>query len=133
MSTRSRIAVMHGDVCKSVYCHYDGYPEYTGRLLLDNYGSNEANDLVSRGDVSQVKPTVGEMKFYDQVSDERNWHAAGTFDDFLDQVDGCCAEWYYVMRDGKWYVGNLYEQDARHYRQLVPLRESLAALAAVPA
>lgn len=133
MSTRSRIAVMHGDVCKSVYCHSDGYLSYTGRLLLDNYGTAEANDLVSRGNAVQVKPTVGEMTFYAQVSDEHNWHPADTFDVFLDQVDGCCAEWYYVMRNGEWYVGNLYEQDARHYRQLVPLRESLAALAAVPA
>ena len=38
MGTRSRVAVMHGDVCKSVYCHYDGYLEYTGKLLLENKG-----------------------------------------------------------------------------------------------
>jgi hypothetical protein len=25
MGTRSRIGVMHGDKCKSVYCHWDGY------------------------------------------------------------------------------------------------------------
>jgi len=25
MGTRSRVGIMHGTVCKSVYCHYDGY------------------------------------------------------------------------------------------------------------
>ena len=35
MGTRSRVGVMHGNVCKSVYCHYDGYLEYTGKLLLE--------------------------------------------------------------------------------------------------
>ncbi len=34
MGTRSRVGIMHGTVCKSVYCHYDGYLDYTGRILL---------------------------------------------------------------------------------------------------
>ncbi len=28
MGTRSFIGVMHGDVCKVVYCHWDGYLEH---------------------------------------------------------------------------------------------------------
>jgi len=41
MGTRSRVAVMHGNVCKSVYCHYDGYLDYTGRILLDHYDTQQ--------------------------------------------------------------------------------------------
>ena len=34
MGTRSRVGVMHGNICKSVYCHYDGYLSYTGEILV---------------------------------------------------------------------------------------------------
>jgi len=33
MGTRSRIAVMHGSVAKSVYCHWDGYLEHNGSTM----------------------------------------------------------------------------------------------------
>ena len=47
-----------------------------------------------------------------------------TFDEFLDQVDNCGGEWYYVMRDGVWYVGNTYSD--KYTKKLVPLAEALA-------
>ena len=129
MGTRSRVGVMHGDVVKSVYCHYDGYLEYTGRILQEHYGSAEANDLVSRGDNSGVQKTVAEMNFYSQRGEtDVDWRVANTFEEFLEQVDRCCGEWYYIMRDGVWYVGNLYDRDSRHYRKLVPLSDSLAEI-----
>ncbi len=70
MGTRSRVGVMHGDVCKSVYCHYDGYLEYTGKLLLDNYNSALANQLVARGDNSGVQNSLEGMNFYSDRGEE---------------------------------------------------------------
>jgi hypothetical protein len=32
------------------------------------------------------------------------------------------------MRDGVWYVGNIYSSDERFYKKLVPLAEALASL-----
>jgi len=129
MGTRSRVAVMHGEVCKSVYCHYDGYLEYTGEILQKHFNSAEANRLVAMGDNSGVKETVEEMNFYkDRGEDGVDFSVAHSFEEFLEQVDGCWGEWYYVMQDGTWYVGNLYERDSRHYRKLVPLSESMALL-----
>lgn len=130
MGTRSRVAVMHGDVCKSVYCHYDGYLEYTGEILQKHYNSAEANALIARGDNSGVQETVDAMSFYaDRGEEDVSWEVDHTFEEFLDRVDRCCGEWYYVMQDGVWYVGNLYSRDERHYRKLVPLAESLELLA----
>jgi hypothetical protein len=40
MGTRSRIGVMHGDNVKSVYCHWDGYLEHNGEILLKHYDSS---------------------------------------------------------------------------------------------
>ena len=129
MGTRSRVAVMHGDVCKSVYCHYDGYLDYTGRILFEHYDSARANDLVSRGDNSGVKETVAEMNFYaDRGETDVEWQVAHTFEEFLEQVDRCCGEYYYVMQDGVWYAGCLYETAGLVKNGLVPLAQALEAL-----
>jgi hypothetical protein len=153
MGTRSRIAVMHGSVCKSVYCHWDGYLEYNGSLLQKHYDSTKANQLVALGDLSSLKPEIGiqhafgyhgteisaedyekqfgEMcTFYGRDRGEKgvDYKVAHTFAEFFEQVDNCGGEWYYVMQDGVWYVGNVYERDAQFYKKLVPLTEALAKL-----
>ena len=130
MGTRSRVAVMHGDVCKSVYCHYDGYLSYTGKILFEHYDSTKANALVARGDNSGVKETLGEMNFYaDREQEQAEWQVAHSFEEFLDQVEGCCGEYYYVMRDGVWYAGCVYDTNGLIKGGLVPLSEALEALA----
>ena len=132
MGTRSRVAVMHGDVCKSVYCHYDGYLDYTGRILLAHYDSTAANLLVARGDNSGVKETIEEMNFYsDRGEEDVSWQVAHTFEEFLEQVESCFGEYYYVMRDGVWYAGCVYETEGLMKNGLVPLAQALETLAVV--
>ena len=143
MGTRSRVGVMHGNVCKSVYCHYDGYLDYTGRILLEHYDSTKANMLVARGDNSGVKETLEEMNFYEPTEptgedveefvNSTPWSVAHTFEEFLDQVEGCCGEYYYVMRDGEWYAGAVYATQGLIKGGLVPLREAIASLEAAEA
>jgi len=129
MGTRSRVAVMHGDVCKSVYCHYDGYLDHTGRVLQECYDSTLANQLVARGDNSGVQPTIEEMNFYeDRGEDDVDFIVAHTFDEFLEQVENCGGEYYYVMRDGVWYAGCVYETEGLIKGGLVPLAQALEAL-----
>jgi len=128
MGTRSRVGVMHGDVCKSVYCHYDGYLEYTGKLLLQNYNSAAANELVARGDNSGVQVTVNAMNFYSERGEtDVSWQVAQTFEEFLEQVYNCGGEYYYIMRDGEWYAGSVYEVKGLKVNGLTPLAEALAA------
>ncbi len=128
MGTRSRVGVMHGTTCKSVYCHYDGYLEYTGKLLLDHYNSATANQLVARGDNSGVQKSLEDMNFYrDRGEDNVSWQVAHTFEEFLEQVDNCGGEYYYIMRDGEWYAGCIYEAKGLVMNGLVPLAEALAA------
>ena len=138
MGTRSRVAVMHGTTCKSVYCHYDGYLDYTGRILQAHYDSTAANALIARGDNSGVKETLEEMNFYEDrdAQDEdvseflasTPWAVAHTFEEFLDQVQGCGGEYYYVMRDGVWYAGCVYETQGLVKNGLVALKDALEAL-----
>ena len=128
MGTRSRVAVMHGNVCKSVYCHYDGYLSYTGEILNRHYDSTLANALVSRGDNSGVKETLEEMNFYmDRGETDVSWQVSHTFEEFLEQVEGCGGEYYYVMKDGVWYAGAVYDTPGLIKGGLVPLVDALAA------
>ena len=127
MGTRSRVAVMHGDVCKSVYCHYDGYLEYTGQILLKHYDSTKANLLVSLGDNSGVKETVEEMNFYkDRGEEDVSWQVAHTFEEFMEQVNNCGGEYYYIMRDGVWYAGCMYATEGLTEGALTRLDEAVA-------
>ena len=139
MGTHSRIGVMHGDVVKSVYCHYDGYLEHNGRILQEHYDSARANHLVALGDLSSLCPEIepgndshsfdnpkaGVCVFYgrDRDEDSVDFKVAHTFAAFLDQVEACGAEYYYIMRDGVWYCGSP-DKGSR----LVPLTDALSEI-----
>jgi hypothetical protein len=129
MGTRSRVGVMHGTVCKSVYCHYDGYLSYTGDILNKYYDSTLANALIARGDNSGVKETLEDMNFYaDRDEDNVSWQVAHTFEEFLEQVDNCGGEYYYVMRDGVWYAGAVYDTEGLTKNGLVALKDAITAI-----
>ena len=134
MGTRSRIGVMHGDKVKSVYCHWDGYLEFNGRILQEHYDSAKANHLVALGDLSSLRQDIGEKHefspfnqqelsleeferkfgnmctFYGRDRGEKGteWQVATTFDQFLEQCYNSGAEYYYIMKDGVWYCGDTY-------------------------
>ena len=154
MGTRSRIGVMHGDNVKSVYCHWDGYLQHNGAILQEHYDSVKANQLVALGDLSSLRPNIGEKHafsqfelraeevagfklltenmctFYgrDRGETGTEWKTHTNFVDFFAEVEGSWCEWYYIMRDGVWYVGNIYEKDEQFYKKLVPLTEALATV-----
>ena len=142
MGTRSRIGVMHGDVLKSVYCHWDGYLEHNGRILLEHYDSAKANHLVALGDVSSLDINVeipegvehsfdnsakGITTFYgrDRGEEGVDFAVDHSFEAFFERAEGCGAEFYYIMKDGVWYCGDTYESSPM-FKKLVPLAEALA-------
>ena len=54
MGTRSRIGIqLQDDSILSAYHHWDGYPEWLGRILTTHYNSREqAAELIDGGDMS---------------------------------------------------------------------------------
>lgn len=153
MGTRSRIAVMHGPIAKSVYCHWDGYLEHNGAILQEHYDSAKANNLVALGDISSLKPEIGvehAFSHYDTQMDQKeydalygnmttfygrdrkekntDWKVAHTFEEFLEQCDNCGAEYYYVMKDGVWYCGTTYDVSHPLAKGLTVLTEALASV-----
>ena len=152
MGTRSRIGVMHGDKVKSVYCHWDGYLEHNGQILQEHYDSARANNLVSLGDLSALRPEIGDQHAFSQFEVDdmdredfirttenmctfygrdrgesgTEFKVAHTFAEFLEQCNNCGAEYYYIMRDGVWYAGTTYDSDAKMGAKLVLLARALA-------
>ncbi len=60
MSTRSLIGMLKEDgTCQTIYCHWDGYPEYNGKMLLENYMEAEKIEaLLTLGDISLLNEDV---------------------------------------------------------------------------
>jgi hypothetical protein len=143
---------MHGDLVKSVYCHWDGYLAHNGKILNEYYTSAQANELVALGDLSSLRSSIGvehafshydtEMNqeeyfklygemttFYGRDRGEENteFKVAHTFAEFLEQCDNCAAEYYYIMKDGVWYVGTTYDNMHPWSKNLTVLTEAIAS------
>jgi len=104
MGTRSMVGVMVGDKCRAVYVHWDGYLDGVG-AWLQAYTTQEAVEkLIAPGDRSSL-----DGPYYSERG-ETGVEPADyeTFDEFLDAVNGCGGEYYYVFKDGVWYCGDCY-------------------------
>ena len=135
MATRSTIAVKHGSVIKAVYCHWDGYLDHNGKILLEHYDSVKANNLVALGDISSLREEIGEKhpfsKFdlaegehYDEAKYDNwttfygrdrgeegvEWQTFQNEREWVEAMDRTGCEYYYVMDNGVWYVSE-YGQD----------------------
>ena len=122
MSTRSAIGIMHGDNIKAIYCHSDGYLSYVGRVLLKHYDqSSKVNHLIAMGDLIMLGKEIGEKidfddcmsytedrvatqcRFYKRDRNEKNVDFS-VFHNDQELFDGVDAEYFYIMKDGVWFV-----------------------------
>lgn len=60
MATRSHIGIVNSNNTVSyVYCHWDGYPENNGKLLLKHYNNEETiNKLLDHGNISSLNENI---------------------------------------------------------------------------
>ena len=89
MSTRSRIGMLMPDgKVKSIYCHWDGYPEGVGRKLQKYYTTPEkVEELLSLGDIS----SLGDH--YDEKISKADWKkfdlSPAEIEDFMEKEKNC--------------------------------------------
>ena len=119
MSTRSRIAIKRKDGSyDSIYCHSDGYPEYTGKMLNDYYNNSDmAEDLIKLGDLSYIdeklnptgahsfnNPEPGVTVAYGRDRGETGVDAVHSKNDaeFADLCNDSWAEYVYIWDGEKW-------------------------------
>ncbi len=133
MATRSMIGMLNEDnTVTAIYCHWDGYPENNGLLLIKYWREQYlVEQLMDLGNISSLGKEIGEEQDFDQPTD-RNWCLAygrdrkqadseptqyDNRDDFVNNAGAdVCADYIYLWEDGVWhcwdYNGihvNLYE------------------------
>lgn len=88
MSTRSRIGIIREKpeggtpIVESIYCHFDGYPEGVGQMLLDNWTDEaKVNELIGLGDISSLGSVIGEKHDFD------SHHPSLLFDDSVSEEE----------------------------------------------
>ena len=117
MATRSNIAIVNQDKSiSSIYCHWDGYPEYVGKMLLNHYNNvGIINELLDLGNLSQLcgklystdihtfdKPEEGVCVAYGRERGEKNQEAI-VFEDlgeFEDSASNSWADYQYLFDNG---------------------------------
>jgi hypothetical protein len=100
MATRSRIGILLSDESVlSVYHHWDGYPEWLGRILRTHYNTKEkAAELIDGGDMSTCWNDSNEPEYYSQRGDNCPPRLDENKYDYL--ADG--EEYAYLFANGEW-------------------------------
>jgi hypothetical protein len=105
MATRSFIGKMNkDDTITGIYCHWDGYPEYVGARLIDNYIiENQVDSLISLGDLSTLGKTLENCDSFGSRG-EKNAQAKiyKDFDHFYEAGRSSWCEYFYVFNHDFW-------------------------------
>ena len=140
MATRSTIALEFADgTVGQVYCHWDGYLDYNGKLLAEHYMDPfKVRALVDLGSISSLAPSIdkpaghsfdspvdGHTVFYGRDRGESGCNAR-KFKNLQDYFRNCQDEEYdYILTrntgwlvrcyatDGDWVaLGEMFEREA---------------------
>lgn len=106
MSTRSLIAVKKEDKSyDAIYCHFDGYPEGVGAMLLEDYNTRElVEKLISNGDMSSLGETVEKCVFYHRDrGEDLNIGKYKTKKELNRAYRDSLCEYLYIFKEGVWY------------------------------
>ena len=117
MSTCCRIARKNSSgTYESIYCHWDGYPNYMLSMLRDNYGLDaKVAELIDYGDASSIGPRLmptedhsfknpqpGVCVFYHRDRNEPWEDVAPIRDDYKESVIRSSVDFVYIFEDGEW-------------------------------
>ena len=120
MSTRSTIAIENTDgAVSAIYCHFDGYLDGNGTILINNYQNLEKiKELISLGDISSLDENIGskhdfnarpkdECNFYHRDREE-NWDDVKPkeFSSRAEYMHNFQEEYNYLFFNGEWLVSS---------------------------
>ena len=119
MATRSRIGIQLKDnSVLSVYHHWDGYPQWLGRILTTHYNTKEkVSELIDGGDMSTCwtdkvwgKDRTDGQKYGPETYADRGEDcppSVMTMSEYLDKKNN--EEYAYIFRDGEWVCYDMNE------------------------
>ena len=106
MATRAIVGIVLEDgKAKSIYHHWDGYPDHLGNVLKKYYSTyEEALDFVEGGDISSTSET-GSPSYYYESGD--SWDLVKPVLHLFRQEiinRGCdCCDYTYIFEDNEWH------------------------------
>jgi len=136
MATRSRIGIELSDgSILSAYHHWDGYPEWLGRILKTHYNTKEkAAELIDGGDMSscwsdacwETKLPVGEYgpEYYSQRGEDCPPRLDKNTKVFL----AFGEEYSYIFRNGEWVCYNMHEFEDNKRPEIVEIPSGALAV-----
>lgn len=101
MSTNADIIVQRPGTQEftSIYLHWDGYPSWAGKRLLENYNTYEkVISLIQLGDLSELHETLDKTVSYYRWRNEPIKVTVGS-----DIDDHARMEYSYLFRDNEWW------------------------------
>ena len=128
MGTRSRIGIELSDgSILSVYHHWDGYPEWLGRILNTHYNTKEkVEQLIDGGDMSScwtdqrwdnsADDTYG-PQYYSQRGEDCPPYLDESLEDYLS--DG--EEFAYLFTNGEWVCYDRHQFDSTRTPEVVEI------------
>lgn len=119
MATRSRIGIQLADESVlSVYHHWDGYPEWLGRILHTHYNSKElATELIDGGDMSTCWGEDKAPEYYSARGEDCPPVLDASLEDYLSDNE----EFAYLFRDGEWVCYNMHQFENDKSPELVEI------------
>ena len=105
MATRSRIGIELSDgSVLSAYHHWDGYPEWLGRILRTHYNTKEkVAELIDGGDMSVCWNANNEPEYYGEEPPRLDADLC----EYL--LPDNSEEYAYVFRSGEWVCYNMHQ------------------------
>lgn len=120
MGTRSTIAIRNEDgTVSGIYCHWDGYLAYNGKILVENYTDEaKVRELIALGNISSLGENIGSKVDFDDYDSHNKGQCVAYGRDrgerdqeaknypFWDALIGNAGEEYnYLFVPGEgWYV-----------------------------
>ena len=102
MGTRSNIIIKRPGLEEyaGIYCHWDGYPSHSGRILLLRYPTHdEVVELINLGNLSSLGESAEECVSYHRWrGEDKNIRVSNNANDLFDQ------EYGYLFKDERWYL-----------------------------
>jgi hypothetical protein len=136
MATRSRIGLELSDgSILSAYAHWDGYPEWMGRILRTHYNTKEkVAELIDGGDMSSPWTNAGFTNetveqgplYYSQRGDNCPPRLDANLCEYLDPLKS--EEYAYVFRNGEWVCYNMHEFDDTKLPEIVQIPSGALAV-----
>lgn len=105
MATRSIIAKVQNDgTVKAAYCHWDGYYNHVGKLLVHNYTNDDTIDqLIDLGGFSSLDETVEETATTQYKDSDMHVHV-NSKEELLIPEGLMGAEYTYIRERGFWFM-----------------------------